>query len=201
MRIALIGATGNIGSRILAELVQRGHAVTAIARGADSLAPRPGVTPCVVDAADADALAGAIEGHDAVISAARFLHVDYPGLIRIARTNGLRLLVVGGAGSLEVEPGRLLIEVPQFPEAARPEAQAGIELLKTLRGESELDWTFLSPSMLIGPGERTGQFRLGGDQLLTNDKGSSISSEDFAVAMVDELERPAHTRRRFTVGY
>ncbi len=109
--------------------------------------------------------------------------------------------MVGGAGSLEVAPGVKLIETPQFPALYKAEAAAGGAFLDLLRQETRLDWTFLSPSALFEPGERTGKFRLGGDQLLTNEKGSSISFEDYAVAMADEIEKPAHSRRRFTVGY
>ncbi len=109
--------------------------------------------------------------------------------------------MVGGAGSLEVAPGVKLIETPQFPALYKAEAAAGGAFLDLLRQETRLDWTFLSPSALFVPGERTGKFRLGGDQLLTTEKGSSISFEDYAVAMADEIEKPAHSRRRFTVGY
>jgi putative NADH-flavin reductase len=113
-----------------------------------------------------------------------------------------RYLVVGGAGSLEVAPGVKLYDSPQFPPEYKPEAVKGGDFLNLLRNERTLAWTFLSPSALFGPGERTAKFRLGTDQLLADDQGnSSISYEDFAVALVDELEKPAHTRQRFTVGY
>ena len=113
-----------------------------------------------------------------------------------------RLLVVGGAGSLEVSPGVQLVDTPDFPEAYKPEALAGRDFLNVLRGERELDWTFLSPSALFVPGERTGKFRLGTDRLLVDAKGESkISMEDYAIALVDELETPRHSRQRFTVGY
>jgi putative NADH-flavin reductase len=109
--------------------------------------------------------------------------------------------VVGGAGSLEVAPGVTLVGTPEFPAEYRDEALAGAAFLNLLRKEPNLDWTFLSPSALFVPGERTGKFRLGKDRLLSNEHGSSISFEDYAVAMVDEIERPAHRRQRFTVGY
>jgi uracil phosphoribosyltransferase len=113
-----------------------------------------------------------------------------------------RLIVVGGAGSLEVAPGLQLIDTPQFPDAYRPEASAGRDFLNALRAETSLDWTFLSPSALFEPGERTGKFRLGGDQLLADAAGQSrISMEDYAIALVDEIETPKHVRQRFTVGY
>jgi uncharacterized protein len=112
------------------------------------------------------------------------------------------LLVVGGAGSLEVAPGVQLVDTPDFPEAYKPEALAGRDFLNVLRGEQELDWTFLSPSALFVPGERTGKFRLGTERLLVGSGGESrISMEDYAIALVDELETPRHSRQRFTVGY
>jgi hypothetical protein len=112
-----------------------------------------------------------------------------------------RYFVVGGGGSLEVAPGVKLIDTPQFPAEYKTEAGKGGEFLELLRKDKALEWTFLSPSAIIAPGERTGKFRLGKDQLLTNDKGSHISWEDYAIAAVDELEKPAHIRERFTVGY
>ena len=113
-----------------------------------------------------------------------------------------RLLVVGGAGSLEVAPGRLLIDTPEFPAEYKPEALAGKEFLRVLRAEHDLDWTYLSPSAVFVPGPKTGTFRLGTDSLLTGADGKSwVSMEDFAIAMVDELEKPRHSRQRFTVGY
>lgn len=203
MNIALIGATGNVGSRLLDELLRRGHNVTAIARNPERAAARPGVTVKRADAADKAGLATALAGHDAAISSVRFLGSDPHTLIEAVKEAGVpRYLVVGGAGSLEVAPGARLVDAPSFPAAYRDEALAGAVFLDLLRSENELDWTFLSPSALIGPGERTGRFRLGGDQLLADEKGNSaISYEDYAVAMIDELEKPAHSRRRFTVGY
>jgi uncharacterized protein len=203
MKVALIGATGNVGSRILAELLSRGHTVTAIARNPEKSPARPGVTPKRGDVHDKAGLAPLLAGHDAVISAVRFSASDPHLLIAAVKEARVpRYLVVGGAGSLEVAPGKKLIDTPSFPDAYKPEAGAGGVFLGILRSEKDLDWTFLSPSALIGAGERTGKFRLGGDQLLTAADGkSSISYEDYAVALVDELEKPAHSRRRFTVGY
>jgi putative NADH-flavin reductase len=123
-------------------------------------------------------------------------------LIGAVKTAGAkRYLVVGGAGSLEAAPGVALVDTPDFPQAYKAEALAGAEFLDLLRKEPTLDWTFLSPSAMFVPGERTGKFRLGTDQLLTNEHGSSISFEDYAIAFVDEIEKPAHSRQRFTVGY
>jgi putative NADH-flavin reductase len=137
------------------------------------------------------------------LSASRFQTSDANALIAAVKKAGVkRLLVVGGAGSLEVAPGKVLMETPDFPEAYKAEARAGGTFLDTLRKEKDLDWTFLSPSAEFVPGKRTGEFRLGGNELLVDSTGKSwISMEDFAIAMVDELEHPKHTRQRFTVGY
>lgn len=200
--IALIGASGNAGSRILKELSQRGHQVTAIARHPGKIAKLPGVTARQGDVFDGAALAILLKGHEIVISAVHFTASDANILIDAVKAAGAtRYLVVGGAGSLEVAPGVTLISTPEFPDAYKEEAQKGAEFLALLRKEAVLDWTFLSPSALFIPGERTGKFRLGQDGLLGNDQGSSISFEDYAVALVDEIEQPAHRRQRFTVGY
>jgi putative NADH-flavin reductase len=202
-KVALIGASGFIGSRLLAELSARGHAVTAITRNPEKVAALPGVTAVKGDVFDKDALAKLIAGHDAVISAVHFTASDPQVLLAAVKQSGVkRYLVVGGAGSLEVAPGVKLFNTPQFPAAYLDEARKGGVFLDLLKQEQGLDWTFLSPSALIQPGERTGKFRLGTDQLLVDDKGNSaISAEDYAIALVDELEKPAHSRRRFTVGY
>ena len=202
MKVALIGASGQAGSRILSELTRRGHQVTAIARNPETIAVSPGVTAQKGDVFDKAGLAALIKGHDAVVSSVRFVASDPEILIEAVRASGVkRYFVVGGAGSLEVAPGVRVIDTPQFPAAYKAEAAKGGEFLERLRAAPDLEWTFLSPSALFVAGERTGKFRLGGDQLLTNAKGSSISFEDYAVAAVDELEKPAHIRQRFTVGY
>jgi putative NADH-flavin reductase len=203
MNIALIGATGNAGSRLLAELLRRGHTVTALARNPSQVPPQPNITAKRADVADVTGLSALLAGHDAVISAVPFRGSDPKILISAVKAAGVpRYFVVGGAGSLEVAPGLRLVDAPGFPAEHREEALRGGDFLDTLRAETELDWTFLSPSAHFVPGARTEKFRLGGDVLLADEKGeSSISFEDFAVAMVDELERPAHSRRRFTVGY
>ena len=202
MNVALIGATGNAGSRILDELTRRGHAVTAIVRNQDQVPARPDVTAQRGDVFDQAALARLLTGHDAAISSVKFTASDPHKLVEAVRASGVkRYLVVGGAGSLETAPGVKLIDLPNFPSEYKAEAAAGAAFLDLLRQERDLNWTFLSPSAMFVPGERTGKFQLGKDQLLANEQGSSISFEDFAVALVDELENPAHSRQRFTVGY
>ena len=203
MKIAVAGASGRAGSRITAELASRGHQVTGIARNPDKIAKLANVTAVKGDANDRAELARLWAGHDAAVSAIHFLASDAETLIGAAKDAGVsRYLVVGGAGSLEVAPGVRLVTTPGFPAQYRAEAEKGAEFLDRLRQEKDLDWTFLSPSAMIDFGSRTGKFRLGTDQLLVDSEGKSfISFEDFAVAMADEIERPAHRRARFTVGY
>ena len=186
-----------------AELARRGHSVTAIARHPEKIAAQANVTPTRGDVMDQAGLARLLAGHDAAISSVHFLASDPAKLIGAAKESKVgRYLVVGGAGSLEVAPGVRLVTTPGFPVAYKAEAEKGAAFLDLLRAETELNWTFLSPSALFTAGERTGKFRLGNDQLLTSADGkSSISFEDFAVALADEIERPAHIRQRFTVGY
>jgi uncharacterized protein len=203
MKIAVIGASGNAGSRIVAELARRGHAITAIARSPEKIAPQPGVTPTRGDVMDQGSLTRLLAGHDAAVSSVHFLDFDPVKLIGAVKDSKVgRYLVVGGAGSLEVAPGVRLVTTPGFPVAYKAEAEKGAAFLDLLAGETQLNWTFLSPQALFTAGERTGKFRLGTDQLLTAADGKSwISFEDFAVALADEIERPAHIRKRFTVGY
>ncbi len=202
-KIAIIGATGRAGSQLLEEALRRGHTVTAIARNTDKLAARPGVTVKQVDALEADALQHAVSGSDVVISAAHFATLPASAVLGPVKKAGVkRLLVVGGAGSLLLPDGSRVIDSPGFPAEYKAEASAGAAFLDVLRQEQELDWTFLSPSALFDGTERTGQFRLGQDHLLVSDDGqSSISFADFAIAMIDEVETPKHSRQRFTVGY
>jgi putative NADH-flavin reductase len=150
-----------------------------------------------------NALAAVLAGHDVAIHSVKFLSTDPAKVIAATKAAKVpRLLVVGGAGSLAVTPGLTLVNSPDFPPEYKPETLAGVKFLDVLRQEEELDWTFLSPSYLFAPGERTGKFRLGKDELLVGADGQSrISTEDFAIALVDELEQPKHSRERFTVGY
>lgn len=202
MKIALIGATGQAGSRILQELLNRGHQVTAIARHPDKVPAHAGVVAKQGDVLDRASLVTLLEGHDAAVSSVKFKDSDPPLLIQAVRQAGVgRYIVVGGAGSLELSPGLREVDSPNFPPHVRPEALKGADFLEQLRA-SDLDWTFISPSRIFFAGARTNRFRLGKDQLLVDQNGkSSISFEDYAVALVDELETPKHRRMRFTVGY
>ncbi|SCX79876.1 NAD(P)-dependent oxidoreductase [Rhizobium sp. NFACC06-2] len=201
-KIALIGASGNAGSRILKELSDRGHHVTAIARNPEKIASLPNVVAKEGDVFDQAGLSELLKGHDAVISSVHFTASDPARLIEAVRASGVqRYLVVGGAGSLEIAPGQRVVDLPDFPAAYKAEATKGAEFLDRLKQEKQLDWTFLSPSAEFVPGERTGKFRIGKDNLLSNDEGSRISFEDYAIALVDEIEKPQHSRQRFTVGY
>jgi putative NADH-flavin reductase len=203
MKISLIGATGNAGSRILAELVRRGHQVSAIVRHPekvpkfDNVIAKLGDTNRVVD------LASVLRGHDVVVSSVHFLDGQADKLIDAVRQARVpRYVVVGGAGSLDNGEGVKLIDAGGVPEPYRAESRAGCAFLDLLRETSDIDWTFLSPSAQFVAGERTGVFRLGTDTALRDASGRSwISYEDYAVALVDEIEQPRHSKRRFTVGY
>lgn len=215
MNIVLIGASGFIGSALRKEALARGHHVHALVSNVAKLEAAPGLTAAQVDVLDTDALARALvaQGKPGAVLAAFSGHAqgDVRGyyvrgftsiLAAVKRTAGLRLLVVGGAGSLEVAPGKQVLDDPDFPAAYRGSAEGARDALELLRAERDLDWTMLSPSAMIAPGERTGRFRLGVDQLLVGANGKSeISVQDYAVAMLDELERPQNRGRRFTVGY
>ena len=203
MKIALIGATGNVGQRLVAEARRRGHEVTAIARDVSKLEAQPGVTARAGDLADEAVIADLLRGHDVIILSVRFQGLDFDKVLGAVKASAVpRLLVVGGAASLEVAPGLAMLDTPDFPDFIKPEATPARAALQRLRAEPDLDWTYLSPSVFFGPGERTGRFRLGTDSLLSDAEGKShISYEDYAVALLDEIEQPKHRRSRFTVGY
>ncbi len=202
MKVAVLGASGRAGSEITKELAARGHEVIAIARKPEAIPTVPGVTAKAGDASDSVALADLIRGADVVISA---LHFDVPAatlLAALKRASVRRLLVTGGAASLEVAPGVRLIDTPNFPAAWKPIALTGIAFLDELRKEQEIDWVFFSPAAFIEQGPRLGHYRLGDDQLVVDDQGKSrISFADYAIAMVDELEQHDHRRTRFTAAY
>ena len=201
--IAIIGATGRAGSQLLEEALRRGHSVIAIARHASKIGHREHVVTKDVDVHDAQALQEAVAGSDVVLSAAHFSTLPVEAIIEPVKKAGVkRLLFVGGAGSLLLPDGTKVIDSEGFPEEYKGEATAGGRYLETLRKEQDLDWTFLSPSAEFVEGERTGKFRLGKDHLLFGADGNSwITFADFAIALLDEVEHPAHSRQRFTVGY
>lgn len=212
MKIALIGATGFVGSAVLEELLRRQHQVTALARNPGKIAAREGLTVVQADAQDAAQVAKAVAGQDAVVNAYnpgwtvpdihdQFL-IGTRAIYAGVKQGGVkRLLVVGGAGSLYVAPGVQLVDTPGFPAEYKAGALAAREALNLIRNESTLDWTFLSPPILLAPGERTGQYRLGTDAPLMNGEApGGISVADLAVAIADELENPRHVQQRFTVA-
>jgi putative NADH-flavin reductase len=213
MKVALLGATGFVGAALLEELIRRGHAVTAILRHPEKLQGRENVTPVRGDVYDTDGLANVLRGHEALISAFNpgwknpDLYEDQvrgtATILSAVRMAGVtRVLWVGGAGGLTTPNGTRVLDNPNFPEAIRPGAMATLNAFEQLQNEPGLDWTYLAPSARLERGSRTGHFRLGGDDLLVDANGDShISVQDYAVAMVDELEQPAHMRQRFTVGY
>ena len=216
MKVVLFGATGNVGRQVAAEALRRGHEVVGVVRDPAAVtASDPRVRLVKGDATKVDSVAAAVKGADAVVSAisprpnARGLAA--PSLVENARAliAGLRraavkrVLFVGGAGSLEVAPGQQLVDQPGFPEAYKAEALEGRAALGVWRSEAGgLDWTYLSPAAEIAPGERTERYRTTGDQFLVDAAGKSfITFEDYAVAVLDELERPRHVGQRFGVAY
>ena len=213
MKIALIGATGFVGSAILKEALNRGHDVTAIVRHPEKVQPQANLQPQKGDVYHEEEVARLVAGHNAVISAFNpgWSNPDiYNQQVKGTRAiiNGVkragvkRLLFVGGAGSLEVKPGIQSVVTSEFPKDWKQGALATREALNMLRHESGLEWSFLSPSANLSPGQRTGKFRLGTDQMLKDAKGESrISTQDYAIAMINEVEHPKHIRQRFTVGY
>ena len=210
MKVALYGATGNSGSRILKELVSRGHQVIAIVRNPAKLPqPAPGVVIKQDDLSDSKKIAAAVNGAEAVISAYAPPQDDVDAIVGVTQRqvealnhgSKVRLIVVGGAGGLNVAPGVTLIDSGYLPEPVLPIAKAHSKALNVLRA-STIDWTYLAPAAYFEPGTRTGKFRLGTDELIANERQESrISMEDYAIALVDELEKPQHRRQRFSIGY
>lgn len=207
MKIALIGATGYVGSRLLSEALARGHQVTAFAKNPEDLPQHDTLDAADIDVTNADDLATALRGHDLVISAfnpgADPDGVGVRSILRGVKQAGIvRFLTVGGAGSLLLPNGERVVDQADFPQQWKSGALLTSAFLDHLRAEQQLDWVFLSPSAMLAPGRRTGSYRVGKDDLLVDTDGNShISLEDFAVAMLDEAETPRHRRQRFTVGY
>jgi len=216
MKIVVFGATGNVGQRVVTEALGRGHEVVGVVRDPDAVqSPDRRVKLVKGDATNADSVAKIVRGADAVVSAisprpnARGLPAPSLAANSRALIKGLRdarvkrVLYVGGASSLEVAPGKALADTPDFPEIYREEAREGREALTIWRNEAKgLDWTYLSPAVEIAPGKRTGKYRTTDDKILVDDKGKSfITFEDYAVAVLDELERPQHIAKRFGVAY
>jgi uncharacterized protein len=208
MKVAVIGATGNAGSRITAELLKRGHQVRAVVRSRDKISSKNGLEVATTDLSDAAQLAGVLKDADAVVSAYRPPVDDNDQIVgttkritEAVKRNKQRLLVIGGAGGLFVAPGVTAIASGRLPELALPIAKAHEKVRQDLEA-SGADWTYFAPAGLFEPGEKTGKFRLGKDDLIVDASGNSrISMEDYAIAAVDELERPQHRSERFTIGY
>jgi putative NADH-flavin reductase len=213
MKIAVFGAGGNIGSRIVDEALRRGHFVTALVRNPVTYNPanKPDLKVARADIFDSQEVETGAFDHDVLVSAYSNTHgapastiyeVVVPLLNGVRQANVKRLIIVGGAGSLEVAPGVQLVDTPEFPEAYKAVALAHRQALKLYQNEAEVEWTYVSPAAEIAPGERTGTFRTGTNQLIADAQGKSfISMEDFAVAILDEIEQPKQAREQFTVGY
>jgi uncharacterized protein len=208
MNVILYGATGKSGSRILEELLRRGHTVTAVARDMSKLQPTDGVTVKQDDLSDVGRIAEVIQGADAVVSAYApppdntdaLVGVTERQIQAVKKAGVGRLIVVGGAGGLEVAPGVSLIDSGHLPEPWLPIAKSHVAAFNVLKS-SDIDWTYFAPAAYFEPGERTGKFRLGTNELVSNNGESRISMEDYAIALVDELEQPTHRKQRFSIGY
>lgn len=213
MKIVVIGSSGMVGSRVTAEALSRGHQVVGVNREGKAPVPHPALTAVAADAGDTQAIAELAAEADAVVSAVSPPRDGTPpvgpflataaSIIEAARESGTtRLIWVGGAGSLEVGGNRRLMDTEGYPEAFKGEATAQAEVLDVFRETTDLYWTYISPAAELGPGERTGVFRTGGNHLLTDPDGHSrISVEDYAVAVVNVLEENGHLRERITVAY
>lgn len=212
MKVAIVGASGFVGSALLEEAVARGHIVSALVSDATRVCAVDTVTAISADVMDNQALAQHLAGHDALITAfsghaqqdvRAYYMQGMRSIVAAAKAAGMkRLLVVGGAGGLEIAPGLKLLDSEHFPKEWRATAEGAMDALEMLRSERELTWTVLAPSAHLEPGQRTGSYRLGRDTLIADAEGHSrISLQDYAKAMIDELEAPAHTGTRFTVGY
>lgn len=217
MKIALIGASGFVGSNVLTEALRRGHEVTAIVRQPEKVTiQNPLLKVQQGDVLQDGTVASLVTGHDAVISAYNpgwhnpHIYDEYlegaQSIQRGVKKAGVkRLLVVGGAGSLEIAPGLQLVDTPEFPAEWKSGALAARDYLNLLKKENELEWTFLSPAIIMHPGVttgRTGKYRIGTDQPVFNqDQVSTISVEDLAIALLDELENKQFLQKRFTIGY
>lgn len=213
MTVGVIGATGWIGGLVVGEALDRGHQVTAIVRDlsrAEALDARAGAA--VASIIDQAAVAGAIEGDDAVVSAYRApreqpeeMLIAARALIDAARQTGVRRIVwTGGTGALQVPGGGGdIVDQPGFPAEWKAPTLAHRDTLKLFRREAaDLDWTYVSPPVLIEPGDRTGSYRVGNDELLLDEQGQSrISAEDLAAAVLDLLERAEHCGRHITLAY
>jgi putative NADH-flavin reductase len=209
MNVVVYGATGNAGKEIVKELLARGHRVIGIARNVDSLKATPGVTAKADNLSKVDSIAAIIEGADVVVSAYQPPAANTDALVDVTKreieavkkAGIMRLLVVGGAGLLEVAPGVTLLKSGHLPDQYVPLATSHEKALGVLQA-SNINWTYLSPGAFFVPGARTGTFRLGSKELITDEKGDSrISFADYAIALVDEIENPLHERGYFSVGY
>ncbi|WP_428665159.1 NAD(P)-dependent oxidoreductase [Reyranella sp.] len=203
MNIVLIGATGAIGSRILDEALRRGHTVSAVTRDPRKLDPRPGMTIRAGSTSDGPGLTQVVKGHDAVVVSVKWNENDVTRIIDVIRKAGVkRCLFVIGAGSLLRKDGRTHLEHMADKGVQPPTSKPASLAYEEIKKVTDLDWTAISPAASIQPGRRTGKFRLGLDKLIEDKEGQSlISREDFAVAILDELEKGKHIRKRFTAAY
>lgn len=210
MNVVVYGATGNSGSEILKELLRRGHKVTGVARKVESLKNHPEVTAKTDDLSNVDAIAEVIKGADVVVSAYQppadntdaLIDVTKRQIDAVKKAGVSRLVVVGGAGQLEVAPGVTLIKSGYLPAEYLPIALSHEKAAEVLKASSGVNWTYIAPAAYFVPGDRTGKYRTGTNNLVSDEKGESkITFADYAIALVDEIEKPKHERALFSVGY
>jgi putative NADH-flavin reductase len=210
MNVVVYGATGNSGSEIVKELVKRGHKVTGVARDVSKLQGQSDVTAKTDDLSNVDEIAAIIKGADVVVSAYQppadntdaLIDVTKRQVEAVKKAGGPKLVVVGGAGQLEVAPGVTLIKSGYLPQEYMPIAISHEKAAEVLKASSGINWTYIAPGAYFVPGERTGKYRTGTNNLVADEKGESkISFADYAIALVDEIEKPKHERALFSVGY
>ena len=203
LKIAIIGVTGNVGKRVAEEALNRGHQVTGIARTIDSIPVRNNLALLVGDIDDPEGLAGILKGHDLVVSSIKPTDFNHDKLIKAVRLSGVkRYLVVGGAGTLEVAPGVTGLDSGLLPDFVVPVAKSAQDYLDILKSSKDINWTVLAPGAEFTAGERTGKFRLGTHELIVDSNGkSAVSFEDYAIALLDEIEEPRHLHDYFSIGY
>ena len=210
MNVVVYGATGNSGSEIVKELLRRGHKVTGVARDVEKLKGQSGVTAKTDDLSNVDAIAAIIKDADVVVSAYQppadntdaLIEVTKREIEAVKKAGKARLIVVGGAGQLEVAPGVTLIKSGYLPAEYIPIATSHEKAAEVLKASAGINWTYIAPAAYFVPGERTGRYRTGTNNLVSDEKGESkITFADYAIALVDEIEKPKHEGALFSVGY
>lgn len=203
LKIAIVGVSGNVGTRIAEEALNRGHQVMGIARDINNIPARNNLTLKVGEISNPEGLAQMLKDHDVVVSSVKYADFNPDDLIKAVRLSGVkRWLAVGGAGTLEVSPGVTVLDTGKLPDVVVPTARGAQKFLDIICSVADLDWTVLTPAFEFTAGERTGKFRLGNGEIITDQNGkSAISFEDYSIAMLDEIEQPRHLKKQFSIAY